>query len=168
MRKTSLHDWIFKREWKFQASHPLRNLFVANRESRICKVRISLRVWSFYSHALHILSADNSGRFLQNPREVAQIVGGQNAQSMRVIRSDLQKDYNFTFCWERLAISYLFLKTPCCSRKLSICISESQRTGGRDSNAHGGRVSNALNGGRDSVCCLHWALQCPKVSAILK
>ena len=31
-------------------------------------------------------------RFLQNPREVAQIVGGQYVQSMRVKRSDAQKD----------------------------------------------------------------------------
>ena len=39
-----------------------------------------------------MLSADDSGQFLQNPREVAQIVRGQNEQSMRVKRSDPQKD----------------------------------------------------------------------------
>ena len=37
-----------------------------------CTVLIFLRVWSFYSHALYNLSADDSGRFLQNLREVAQ------------------------------------------------------------------------------------------------
>ena len=37
---------------------------------------------------LLILSADDSGRFLQNLGEVAQIVGWQNVQSMRVRRSD--------------------------------------------------------------------------------
>ena len=56
-----------------------------------CKVLIFLRI-SFFLHALYILSADDSGRFLQNPREVAQIVGGQNEQSLRVKRSDPQKD----------------------------------------------------------------------------
>ena len=35
----------------------------------------------FYSHALFVLSADDSGRFLQNPREVAQIVGGRAGES---------------------------------------------------------------------------------------
>ena len=44
-------------------------------------------------HALYVLSADDSGRFLQNRTEVAQIVGGQNAWSMRAKRSDPQKDY---------------------------------------------------------------------------
>ena len=43
-----------------------------------CKVLIFMRIWSFYSHALYILSADDSGRSLQNPREFSQIVGGQN------------------------------------------------------------------------------------------
>ena len=57
-----------------------------------CKVLIFLQVWSFDSHALRILSADDSGRFLQNPREVVQFVSGQNVQSVRVKRSDLQKD----------------------------------------------------------------------------
>ena len=37
-----------------------------------------------------VLCADNSGRFLQNPREVAQILRGQNEQSMRVEGSDPQ------------------------------------------------------------------------------
>ena len=62
-----------------------------------CKVPIFLRVWSFVSHALYILSADDSGQFLQNPREVSQIVGGQNVQSMRDKRSDPRKDQNFPF-----------------------------------------------------------------------
>ena len=57
-----------------------------------CKVLIFLRIWSLDSHALYIFSADDSGGFLQNPREIAQIVSGQNAQSMRVKRSDPQKD----------------------------------------------------------------------------
>ena len=37
----------------------------------------------FYSHALYELSADDCRRLLENSREVAQIVGGQKAQSMR-------------------------------------------------------------------------------------
>ena len=52
-----------------------------------CKILIFWRVSSFYLHALCILSADDSGRFLQNPREVAQIVGRQNGQSSK--RSEL-------------------------------------------------------------------------------
>ena len=45
------------------------------------KVLISEGLIFFCSHALYILSADDSGRFIQNSREVAQDVG-QNAQSM--------------------------------------------------------------------------------------
>ena len=37
--------------------------------------------------------------FLQNSREIAQIVGGQNVGSMHVKRSDPEKDWNFTFLW---------------------------------------------------------------------
>ena len=74
----------------------LRTLFVVVCVSALlsgkCKVLTFLRVWTFYSHALYILSADDSGRFLQNPREVTQIVRGQNEQSMRVKRSDPQED----------------------------------------------------------------------------
>ena len=50
-----------------------------------------MRVWSFYSHALYSLSTDDSGRVLQNPREVGQIVGGQNEQSMWVQNQTLKK-----------------------------------------------------------------------------
>ena len=57
-----------------------------------------------------MLSADNSGRCLQNPREVAQIVSGQNAQSMRVKRSDPQKDQDFTSFRKKLHPSEDFLK----------------------------------------------------------
>ena len=47
-----------------------------------------------------MFSADDSERFLQNPREVAQIVRGQNEQSMRVKRSHPQKYYPETwFLW---------------------------------------------------------------------
>ena len=56
------------------------------------KILIFWGLWSFYSHALYILSANDSGWFLQNPKEVAQIVGGQNAQSVRAERSEPQKD----------------------------------------------------------------------------
>ena len=68
------------------------------------KRRVSPCVWKMsssdlfegliYSHALYILSAD--------PRKFAQIVGEQNVQSMRVKRSDPQKDQSFTFSrlWE--------------------------------------------------------------------
>ena len=52
------------------------------------------------------MSANDSGRSVQNPREVAQIVCGQNEQSMRVKRSDplhlseLQtKDRGGVFMW---------------------------------------------------------------------
>ena len=48
---------------------------IAGQLSGKCKVLLFFRVWSFYSHALYILSIDNSGRFLQNFREVGQIVG---------------------------------------------------------------------------------------------
>ena len=67
----------------------LRPLFPENSNLKKCKVLI-------FFDALYILSADDSGRFLQNTREIAQIVGEQNAQSMRVKRSDPQKDWNFT------------------------------------------------------------------------
>ena len=58
--------------------------FTSSKDSGKRIVLIFLRVWSFDSHALYISSADDSGRFLQNPREVAQIASGQNEQSMRV------------------------------------------------------------------------------------
>ena len=48
--------------------------------SRECKVLVFLRVWSSYSHSLCILSADDSGRLLQNPREASKIVSGQHVQ----------------------------------------------------------------------------------------
>ena len=57
-----------------------------------CRAQLILRVWSFYSHALCIFSADDWGQFLQISRAVAQIVCGQNEESMRVNRSDAQKD----------------------------------------------------------------------------
>ena len=69
-----------------------RRLSNSQTHSGKCKVLIFLQVWSFYSHALYMLSADDSGRFLQYHRVVAQIVCGQDVQSMRVKRSDLQKD----------------------------------------------------------------------------
>ena len=52
------------------------------------KALVFLRVLSFYSHAL--LSASNSGQILQNLREVARIVGGQRAQSMRAKKQTLK------------------------------------------------------------------------------
>ena len=63
-----------------------------NRPKKFMFMCLFLARPSFNSHALCILSADNFRRFLENSREFAQIVGGQNVQSMRVKRSDLQKD----------------------------------------------------------------------------
>ena len=55
------------------------------------KVLIFLRVSSFHSHALCILSAHDSGRFLQDPTEVAQVVGGQSAQKIKTLFSSKTK-----------------------------------------------------------------------------
>ena len=67
-----------------------------------CKVLILLRVWSFDPHALYIFVRRRSWAIsTESQREVVQIVGGQNAQSMRIKRSDPQKDSNFTFCWRK-------------------------------------------------------------------
>ena len=44
---------------------------------------------------LRTVSVDDSGRLLQIPREVSQIVGGQNVQSMRVKNQILKKISTF-------------------------------------------------------------------------
>ena len=67
------------------------------------KVLVFLRVLSFYSHAL--LSAGNSGQILQNPKEVARIVGGQHAQSMQAKRSDPEKLELYILTNHKMAIS---------------------------------------------------------------
>ena len=84
-------------------------------------------VWTkrFYGHlgVSNILSADNSGRFLQNPRGIAQIAGGQNQQSMRVKRSDPQKDWNFTFSrfWPKLLARKKLGPELGASLKITLC-----------------------------------------------
>ena len=52
--------------------------------------------WPCLGQILRVLALEKSSD-LQNPREVAQLVGRQNEQSMRVRRSDPQRDYNFAF-----------------------------------------------------------------------
>ena len=69
----------------------LKNFKIALRSEK-CKVLVFSLVWSFNSHALNILSADDLGEFSGILQKSPKIVSGQNVQSMWVKRSDLQKD----------------------------------------------------------------------------
>ena len=92
LRKPSQAVWVPRLE---KGIPPLQRVHVWSSRcstSGKCKVLIFLQVWYFYPHALYVLSADDFGRFLQNPTGVDHIVGGQNVQSMRDKRSDPQKD----------------------------------------------------------------------------
>ena len=67
---------------RFSLSANFPGPWLPNPMSKIWKMKSSnlFEGLIIYSHALYMSSADDSVRFLQNPGEIAQIVGGQIAQ----------------------------------------------------------------------------------------
>ena len=102
-------------------------------------------------HALYTLSAADSGRFLQNPREVAQIVGGQSEQSMQVKDQTLKK-IRTLYVPEYLTVDTGHIDTypnrfGYVSRRACVVFGRGSKEGRRGGHTRAGRVLARRRGG---------------------